>query len=198
MAALQHCDTGSTTYTPPSGGFGAARETELWWLTVDRGGAAWRIVFSRDAADPSRGARRTLESVGLQSWPASLRSLAARPDLASAMAADDLSKVLPAFDAFLEANPGLYAVQWVGDDGIGRGGSPVSASLPGYDFRASAATKGSPFVVALAAGKETVVDQPLLEGGTGRFFLVPVALAGRALGMVYAIRILPAGVAGGS
>lgn len=156
------------------------------WVTAGLHGTDWRIVMVPVVA----GGGQTDASAG---DPASmlslLRALAGSEGLRKALAGGDEDGAMRMFEQFHRANPGLYSVQWIDAKGVNRFGYPVENSLRNYDMRAHDSAGNREFMEAVDSGREASLDLPLLEGGSGTFYLAPVMSGEQVLGTVYVIRL---------
>lgn len=164
---------------------------EAHWVTVSELGVGWRIVLTHAVVSGPAEAPETRGELGLVIRGDSLRDFARDDELVAALKSKDAAKVMEIFRRFYDANPGLYSVQWVDAKGVNRCGYPVENSLTGYDFHGAGAVKATHTLKALEGRKETLFEEPLIEGGTGRFHFAPAFEGTTFLGMVYTIRVNP-------
>ena len=183
--------SGSGIYHCRPQGLQTEVKKQAFWTTVDLHRTAWRLLVTHVMVGaPAMGEPR-VSAVEVAAADAALRTLARDPELHQALAADDQDKALHILQRFYEANPGLYAVQWVDSTGINRFGYPAENSLTNYDFRARGTLGDQQFLDAMQARKETSFELPLIEGKLGRFFIVPIQTGDTYHGWLDTIRIKP-------
>jgi hypothetical protein len=183
-------ESGSGSYTFLGRGMSAPVEKSASWVTVGLHGTDWRVVATQVVAGDATMVERGLSELGLLSTDAALRALTQNTELQRAMAAGDKNKTLSILQQFYEANPGLYAIQWADVSGINRFGYPEENSLTDYDCRTGRTPASEKLVAAIEAREETSFEILLVEGNTGRFFIVPLYAEGEYLGVVYTIRLV--------
>lgn len=184
-------ESGSGSYTFLGRGMGAPVEKSAFWVTVGLHGTDWRVVTTQEVAGDGTAVKRGLSELGLLSTDAALRALTQSTELQRALVAGDVNKTLDIFRQFYEAHPGLYSIQWADAPGINRFGYPLENSLIGYDCRTGRTPASEQLVTAIEARKETSFEVLLIEGHTGRFFIVPLYSArGEYLGVLYTIRLV--------
>lgn len=99
----------------------------------------------------------------------------------------DKEKVRERLKVFYESCPGVYCAQWVDASLVSRGGWPADRSFADYDFRQSRVPRDNLFVESFNSGAVKSFVSPLIEGGTGKFYLYPVKKGDKQVGMVYYI-----------
>lgn len=185
IAAAQ---AGSASFGYPAAAPGKPRREIAYWATAGLHGTDWRVVMTRPAPGETGAPDRRLAELQQLASDAALRRLAGAASLRRELAAGEKEKVLARFHRFVEANPGVYSIQWVDAASVSRFGYPAANSLGNFDFHAGRAPGDDRFLAALNAGRPASFDLPLVEGKHGRFYLYP---AGRGLGMLYTIRLVP-------
>jgi hypothetical protein len=183
-------ESGSRSYTFLGRGMSAPVEKSASWVMVGLHGTDWRVVATQAVAGDATMVNRELPELGLLSTDAALRALTQNTELQRAMAAGDVNKTLSILQQFYEANPGLYSIQWADASGINRFGYPEENSLTNYDCRTGRTPASEKLVAAIEAREETSFEVLLIEGHTGRFFIVPLYAEGEYLGVVYTIRLV--------
>ncbi len=183
-------ESGTGIYEFFGTGMSAPVKKEASWCSVGLHGTNWRVVATQVVAGDATTVKRGLSELGLLSTDAALRALTQNTELQRAMVAGDVNKTLGILRQFYEANPGLYSIQWADASGINRFGYPPENSLTDYDCRTGRTPASEKLVAAIEAREETLFEVPLVEGNTGRFFIVPLYAEGEYLGVVYTIRLV--------
>ncbi|MCE1247713.1 MAG: hypothetical protein LWY06_13820 [Firmicutes bacterium] len=161
-------------------------QIEATWTTITFHGTKWRLVVTQTRNGDAKLGIRTLSSLGLVKTDEALRKLAANPDFVAAVAADDRVKMMKYLSDFFKANKGLYAVEWANNRQINVFGYPEDNSLRNYDFKNNAISSQKT-LKALQTKGEASYEEPLIEGKTGNYFMVPVFKGDEYLGSVYYI-----------
>lgn len=183
-------DSGTGSYTFLGRGMSAPVEKSAFWVTVGLHGTDWRVVTTQEVAGDGTAVKRGLSELGLLPTDAALRTLTQSTELQRALVAGDVNKTLDIFRQFYGANPGLYAIQWADASGINRFGYPAENSLTNYDCRTGRTPASEQLITAIEARKETSFEVLLIEGNTGRFFIVPLYAGAEYLGVVYTIQLV--------
>ena len=159
------------------------------WITIDVYGTQWKII-AVTSTDKATSPDRTLRELGAETIGEALVTLSKNGSLLSAAAKGDDDQVKELFGKFHEEYP-CYSIQWVDKDLVNRTGFPSEHTLFGYKFDAGNNPKDTGFINAVNSRKEIVFESSLIEGGTGKFHLVPLFKGNDYLGMVYYIWIKP-------
>ena len=183
-------EAGTGTYEFFGTGMSAPVKKAASWCSVGLHGTEWRVVATQVVAGDATTVKRGLSELGLLSTDAALRALTQNTELQRAMVAGDVNKTLGILRQFYEANPGLYSIQWADASGINRFGYPAENSLTDYDCRTGRTPASEKLVAAIEAREEISFEVLLVEGNTGRFFIVPLYAEGEYLGVVYTIRLV--------
>ena len=99
------------------------------------------------------------------------------------------SETMQRFKTFYKTTPGIYAIEWIDENGINRFGYPAGNSLVDYDYHQKRETGDQEILDILASQKKASMELPLTEGGAGIFNFVPVLDGNHYLGMIYIIRL---------
>ncbi|MBN2107892.1 MAG: hypothetical protein JW832_10750 [Deltaproteobacteria bacterium] len=181
---------GMATYYFLGRGMTASVKKYAYWQTVAVYGRPWRIVLTKAEKEGVNG-KKTLEELGLKSLNEAFREFVALDEMQEAIARKDRKYLMALFQEFYENNPGLYSVQWVDEKCITRFGYPPENSLKNYRFDATRDAAQSGFITAVKKGRESFLEEPLMEGNIGQMLLCPVTPKGKYRGMVYYVRIKP-------
>ncbi len=181
--------TGAGSYDFLQRGMQKQVKKDAHWTTVGLHGTEWRVVVmhvrTTAGGPPGTGAAR----MDRQACDDALRALAGSAELKQALSGKDHTKVRETFRNFYDAHGGLYSIQWLDRGGTNRYGYPEENSLVGVDMKTAKTESAKPMLRSLAGKNEADFDAPLVEGKTGRFFMVPVFRGEDYLGMLYTITV---------
>lgn len=158
---------------------------KVYWKTAALYGTPWRIAGIHVEKDISKDGSKTADVVLMQR----LETFARDADLIRSLSSADKMETMHLFKNFFHAAPGIYAVEWIDEKGVNRFGYPAANSLVDYDFHQKRETGDQEILDILAGQKPAGLVLPLTEGGTGRFYFLPVKDGERYLGMIYTIRL---------
>ena len=158
---------GDGLFSKPSAG--ESGRTRVFWTTVGLHGAEFRLALTSDFAGAvPRG------QVNAPVLAKALARLASRPEFASALSGDS-------FDAedellrFLHHESDIYSIQLLDAGGNVVTGQPIQTVPAGLRPGAVARPGSAALKAAMTGGRAASLEVPLLEGGTGRFFIQPLA-----------------------
>ena len=158
------------------------------WVTVRQGESAWKVVLIQNEEKEATPAESTKDSIdSLSSTDAALLELSRNKEAIAAIAGGNLIVLERLLTEFRTAHPECYSVQWCDHNLIVRCGVPAEQSLKNYRFDPNDSSGNRQFVDKVLSRNEALFDDPLLEGGTGRFHLCPVFDGQNYLGMLYTI-----------
>lgn len=133
--------------------------------------------------------RKDVVKTGNASYVDALRTLANNTEMKKALSGKDSEKIKNIFKDFYSEHEGLYSIQWLDSQGTNRYGYPEESSLINFDMKTLKTPSSEPMLQALSDKKERSFDAPLMEGGKGFFFMVPVYGEMDYLGMIYTIML---------
>jgi hypothetical protein len=178
--------TGNGCYQGNVSGEDTALTKKVYWTSVDLYGTEWRVVGVHNEKTKSGSKVKGT----LSKYPEErLNALAGDSKLVNALSTGDPNEVMPLFKALYKTTSGVYAIEWIDENGINRFGYPTSHSLTGYDFHQHRETGDQEILDILKSQKTASMILPLSEGGTGIFNFAPVHDGSRYLGMIYIIRL---------
>lgn len=178
---------GSGSYQYKVSGENALVSKSAYWKTVALYGTEWRVVGVHAEKDPSGSKAKPAE---LSIRPEEkLAALAMEGNLIKALSEGNQGKTIQYFKKFYKTTSGIYAIEWLDENGINRFGYPAGNSLIGYDYRQKRTAGDQEILDILMRRKQASMEMPLTEGGVGIFNFMPVLDGERYLGMIYIIRL---------
>jgi hypothetical protein len=178
---------GSGSYRYKVRGENRVAKKSAYWKSAVLYGTEWRVVGVHVEKDTSGG---NLKPNGIAPKPEErLESFAAEGRLIDALGKEDKDEAMRLFKMFYDATPGIYAIEWVDEEGINRFGYPAENSITDYDYRQKKGTKDQAVLEVLKSRTKASREDSLIEGGIGIFNFVPVLDGDRHLGMIYIIRL---------
>lgn len=158
-----------------------------YWKTVSLYGTEWRIVGVHvEQGESGVHSRQTPSVIEPEER---LAAFAAEADLLQALAAGDSAQAMRLLKGFYDATPGIYAIQWIDENGVNRFGYPAGNSLTDYDYHQRRFPRDQAILDLLKSRRKATWEAPLIEGGVAGFTFVPLLEGNRYLGMVYTIRM---------
>jgi hypothetical protein len=158
-----------------------------YWKSVNLYGTEWRVVGIRIEKDKS-GSKMKQKSPSINPEER-LDALAAEGKLIKNLSNNDKNEAMQLFKAYYKTTPGIYAIEWIDENGANRFGYPAENSLIDYDYHQKRETGDQEILDILTSRKKASMELPLTEGGTGIFNFTPVSNDERYLGMIYIIRL---------
>lgn len=160
----------------------------VYWVSCGLLDTKWRLIM---APSTFIGGSETPASAGTAEIEKRAEKAAAElvnePEFISGVESGDKEKARERLKSFYESCAGIYCVQWVDASLVSRGGWPADRSFADYDFRQERVPRDNLFVESFNSGAVKNFVSPLIEGGTGKFYLYPVKKGDKQVGMVYYI-----------
>jgi len=178
---------GSGSYPYTVQGEKNAVTKDAFWKSVDLYGTEWRIVGVHARKDKS-GSKMKRSPLSINPVER-LDVFVKEGNLARTLSKGDKHNVMQRFKTFYKTTPGIYAIQWIDENGINRFGYPTGNSLVDYDYHQRRETGDQKILDILASRKKASMELPLAEGGAGIFNFVPVLDGDHYLGLIYIIRL---------
>ena len=157
------------------------------WESIAFYGASWRVVGIHVQKDKSGSkVKRNAPAMSLEE---KFDTLAANDRLARALSKNNRNAAISLFKRFYKTTRGIYAIEWIDENGINRFGYPAVNSLTDYDCRKNQKDGDQKIIDILDKRRKDRLELPLMEGGRGLFDFAPVMKGDRYLGMIYIIRL---------
>jgi hypothetical protein len=160
---------------------------DAYWKSVDLYGTEWRVVGVQVEKEKS-GSKMKQQSPSI-SPEERLETFIKEARLIKTLSKGDKNEAMQLFKAFYKTTPGIYAIEWVDENGINRFGYPAGNSLIDYDYHQKRETGDQDILDILMSQKKASMELPLTEGGAGIFNFAPVLDDNRYFGMIYIIRL---------
>jgi hypothetical protein len=178
---------GSGRYQYKVSGENAVVPKSAYWQTVELYGTEWRVV----------GVHAEKDSSGSKAKPADLSirpeeklaALAMEGKLVKALSEGNQDGAIQYFKKLYKTTSGIYAIEWIDENGINRFGYPAGNSLIGYDYHQKRKAGDQEILDILMRREQASMELSLTEGGVGIFNFVPVLDGDHYLGMIYIIRL---------
>lgn len=179
--------SGTGTYVPAKSRYRTPVDKQAYWDTTSLYGTEWRVLLLKpEERDVTYGVK-VQRKPDVAAFDRALRAFCKNADTVRHVSTRNMSALGDLFKAFYEQNKGLYSVQFVDAQAINLFGYPRENSLTNYNFYEGRALYDAQFLEGIRDKKEVSFLRPLLEGGTGRFFLCPVFSGDVYLGSIYSV-----------
>lgn len=117
-----------------------------------------------------------------------LRSYAVKDTLIDAILDNELKTIEGILTDMYQLNPEIYAVQFADRKGIVVSGWPPENSSIGYYYKMKKSENFDNSLKTILIDKEEkIIISPLLEGGLGKFILIPITIDDEIIGVLYSI-----------
>jgi hypothetical protein len=179
--------SGTGTYIPAKSRYRTPVNKQAYWDTASLYGTEWRVLLLKSEERDVTFGVRVQKKPDMAAFDRALRALCKNPETVRDLSSRNMSSLNALFKGFYEMNKGLYSVQFVDAQGINLFGYPRENSLTNYNFYERRAPYDTQFLEGIRDKKEVSFEKPLLEGGTGRFFLCPVFSGDVYLGSIYSV-----------
>ena len=153
------------------------------WYSISILDSKWWISLTREIWKSSR--KKSSDTYLLSS----LRSYAVKDTLIDAIFDNDMETVQGILEEIYQLNPMTYAIQIADRNGTVVSGWPPENCAVGYSYKMK--KKGN-FDNALRDilrdKEEKIINSHLIEGGEGRFILIPITVNDEIIGVLYSIK----------
>ncbi len=178
---------GNGSYPYNVQGENAAAIKNAYWKSVVLYGTEWRVVGVHVEKEQS-GSKMEQKSPSI-SLEERLETFVNEGRIIKTLSKGDKNEAMQLFKAFYKTTPGIYAIEWIDENGINRFGYPTGNSLIDYDYHQRRETGDQDILDILMSQKKASMELPLTEGGAGIFNFVPVLDGNHYSGMIYIISL---------